>query len=274
MGQQMQTLTYYGDDSTKLQLDIFLPENDVLDAKRPVFLFVHGGGFASGDRASGHTISKYLATKGFVTASITYRLYMIDQSFSCDGVLSEKIKAIQYAANHIWLATKFLLDHSARYQIDASHFFLGGSSAGAEAILHAAYWDRSVMNWYPNKLDPDFKYSGLVSGAGAIMDLNMIREENALPSFFFHGNKDQLVPYATASHHYCPPNAPGWLMFFGSHSIHQHLVDIGKSSTLITYDKSGHEKAGILFYEEMHRIHQFLVDVHSGKTIQKHETIK
>jgi acetyl esterase/lipase len=258
--QQMQTLTYYEDDSTKLELDLFLPDTEVKPSSpKPVFLAVHGGGFANGDRSSGHTIAKYLASKGFVTASISYELYMKDKSFSCDGILSEKIKAIQYAVNDIWLATAFLLENASSYNIDAKQFFIGGSSAGAEAVLHAQYWDYEMMNWYANKkLPSDFSYAGVVSGAGAIMDLNLITENNVVPTFLFHGNKDKLVPYATAAHHYCPPNSSGWLMFFGSHSIYERIESLDTSATLVTYNGSGHEKAGYLFYQDMELIHNFL----------------
>lgn len=257
--QEMKPITYYEDDSTKLELDLFLPEKITSENPKPVFLFVHGGGFASGNRASGHSIAKYLAQKGFVTASISYELYMKDKSFSCDGILSEKIKAIQYSVNHIWLATAFMLENASEYNIDASNFFIGGSSAGAEAVLHAQYWDYERMNWYINKkLPSNFRYAGVVSGAGAIMDLNLITKQNAIPTFLFHGNKDRIVPYATAAHHYCPPNSPGWLMLFGSLSIYEHIENLDTSTTLVTYDGAGHEKSATLFFEDMELIHHFL----------------
>jgi|AntAceMinimDraft_1070359.scaffolds.fasta_scaffold17292_2 acetyl esterase/lipase len=275
-GQEMQTLTYYEDDSTKLELDIFLPETtkEMENTPKPVFLFVHGGGFTSGERSAGHTIAKYLATKGFVTVSISYELYMIGKSFSCDGILSEKVKAIQYSANHIWLATAFLVENAATYNIDTTNFFIGGSSAGAEAVLHAQYWNYEQMNWYDEKMPSDFRYAGVVSGAGAIMDLNLITEENAVPTFLFHGSCDKVVPYATAAHHYCPPNSPGWLMLFGSLSIYEHLSKMGESTSLATYCGGGHEKAGILFYENMELIHSFLVRAIQNEKVQEHHIFK
>lgn len=269
--QKMQTLTYYEDDSTKLELDLFLPDTEVKPSSpKPVFLFVHGGGFASGERSSGHTIAKYLASKGFITASISYELYMKDKSFSCDGILSEKIKAIQYAVNDIWLATAFLLENAQTYHIDTSKFFIGGSSAGAEAVLHAQYWNYEMMNWYANKkLPTEFRYAGVVSGAGAIMDLNLITDANVVPTFLFHGNNDKVVPYATAAHHYCPPNSPGWLMFFGSQSIYEHIEDLDTSTTLVTYNEAGHEKSALLFYENMELVHQFLVNAMNQVFLQE-----
>lgn len=271
--QQMKTLVYYEDDSTKLELDLFLPKQEN-EQKYPVVLFVHGGGFASGDRSSGHTFAKYLATKGIVSASISYELYMKDQSFSCDGILSEKIKAIQYAVNDLWLATTFLLNQQETFNINPDQFFIAGSSAGAETVLHAAYWDYEQINWYDQKLPNNFQYAGVISGAGAIMDLNLISSESALPTFLFHGTDDNLVPYGTAAHHFCAPDSPGWLMFFGSHSIYEHLLGLNKNTTLITFEQAGHEKSATLFFEELDLIHQFLLECIERKSVQKHIKMK
>jgi acetyl esterase/lipase len=269
--QSLQTLTYYENDSTHLELDLFIPDAKFEKKGRPVVLFVHGGGFSGGNKESGHTFSKYLASKGFITASISYELYMRDKSFSCDGILSEKIKAIQYAVNHLWLATAFILDQTEQLQINPKQIYIAGSSAGAETVLHAAYWDYDEMNWYERLLPENFKYSGVISGAGAIIDLNLIQSDNVLPTFLFHGDQDKLVPYATASHHYCPPNSPGWLMFFGSKSIYDHIIKLEKSTTLISYAGAGHEKSATLFFEDLNVIHQFLLETIEGKTIQHHQ---
>jgi poly(3-hydroxybutyrate) depolymerase len=271
--QKMTTLTYFQNDTLKLDLDLFLPEK-ASGEKLPLVLYVHGGGFSGGERQSGYDFCKYLAKNGYVTATITYTLYAKGKKFSCDGILSEKVKAFQYGANDLWLATSYFIKNSEKYNIDTSKIFIAGSSAGAESVLHAAFWDFKTMNLYENNSFPEnFKYAGIVSGAGAIMDLNLITDKNAIPMFFFHGNGDTTVPYGTAAHHYCKTNASGWLMLFGSYSIYNHVLGLDGPASLYTFCGGGHEYSGTLFEKDQQYILSFLNDVLAGKKVQSHTII-
>ncbi|MFW6370526.1 MAG: alpha/beta hydrolase, partial [Bacteroidota bacterium] len=160
------TYTYFEHDTLALELDLFLPDNPE-NEKLPLLIYVHGGGFSQGNRASGHNLCSFLADSGFAAASITYTLYMKGKSFSCDGILSEKVKAIQFAASQLYQATAFLIDMADNFNIDTSSVFIAGSSAGAETVLQAAFWDYGTMNLYANNLPAGFSYAGVVSGAGA-----------------------------------------------------------------------------------------------------------
>lgn len=268
--QKFTTLTYYQDDTLKLELDLFLPQGNA-PQKRALVLFEHGGGFSSGSRKSGHAFSEYLAQQGYASASISYTLYMKGRNYTCNGALPDKIKAFQYAANHFWLATAYFLQHAQKYQIDPSKIFLAGSSAGAEAALHAAFWNYKAMNLYPKTpLPSTFKYAGIVSGAGAIMDLNLITAQNMVPVLVFHGSADRTVPYATAAHHYCPSNSSNWLMLFGSLSIYEHLVRLNGSTTLYTYCGAAHSAGNELFNKTQQPVVDFLNQVLAGQKTQQH----
>ncbi len=205
---EFQTFTYYSNDSISLDLDLLLPEHPSTE-KGSLAIYVHGGGFSQGDKGGGHELARYLAGRGIACASITYTLYMEDKSFGCDGILSEKIRAIQIAAGQLWQATAFMIEQANLFHLDTSKIFIAGSSAGAETVLHAAHWDREQMQLFEPVLSPSFRYAGVISGAGAIMDLNLITRENMIPTMFFHGDADPLVPYGIAAHHYCPPDSPG-----------------------------------------------------------------
>jgi acetyl esterase/lipase len=257
--QDFSTYVYFEDDTTSLSLDLFLPEKPS-DSPAPLLVFVHGGGFSGGDRTGGHALGRALSKEGIACASISYTLYMEGrtQDWSCDGILPEKIKAIQLAANDLWLATDFLLHNAKKWNLDKEAIFIGGSSAGGETVLHAAYWDRQQMALKNHTLPAEFRYAGLVSGAGAIMDLNLITKENQLPSFLFHGDADPVVPYATAAHHYCPPNASGWLMLFGSGAVADHQEVLGGDFELITFAGGTHSFAGYFFGQKQEMIVEFI----------------
>lgn len=268
----METLTYFTNDTLSLQLDLFIPDQPVKQPM-PLLLYVHGGGFSGGDRTSGHTLCRFLASKGYAAATLSYTLYMKNKKFSCDGVLTEKIRAFRYAASDLWQATAFFVRKAKTYSIDPKQIFIAGSSAGGETVLHAALWDRKRMDLYKSDLPDGFRYAGLVSGAGAIMDLNLIRKDNQIPMLLFHGNGDRTVPYGAAAHHYCPTDASGWLMLFGSGSVYDKIVTLGGSAALYTYCGGGHEYSGTLFEQDLHPVWDFLTDVLAGTKFQSHTII-
>jgi predicted esterase len=270
--QEFKTVTYFANDSLKLEMDIFLPKTKGKE-KLPLLIHVHGGGFAMGERSSDHTITKQAAANGFVAANITYTLYMKGKSFSCDGKLPEKIKAIQIAANQLQEAVIYFLKNQSTYNIDPEKVFISGSSAGAETVLHAAFWDSKMMSMYPDKLPEGFKYAGVISGAGAIMDLNLITPENLVPVFFFHGSCDTTVPYGTAAHHYCPSNSPGWLMLFGSYSIYNHIIGLKGNTKLVTFCGGGHEYSAELFHKDPQQLIDFMKGVLKGEKQQSHTIV-
>ena len=272
--QKMTTITYFQNDTLKLDLDLFVPEN-ASKTKLPLMIYVHGGGFSGGERESGHSLSKYLANNGFASATITYTLYAKGKKFGCDGALPNKIKSFQFAANDLWLATSYFIKNSKKHNIDIDKIFVAGSSAGAEAVLHGAFWDFKTMNLYAkNTLPKDFKYAGLVSGAGAIMDLNLITKKNVIPMLYFHGSADTVVPYGTAAHHLCKTNSSNWLMLFGSNSIYNHALTLDGSASLYTYCGGGHEYSGTLFEKDQYYILHFLTDILAGKKVQNHTVFK
>ncbi len=270
--QKKTTVTYFQNDTLKLDLDLFVPDKKS-DTKLPLVIYVHGGGFSGGDRSAGEAFCKYLANNGFAAATISYTLYMKGKNFGCNGAIPEKIKAFQFGANDLWLATSFFIGNSQKYNLDASKIFIAGSSAGAETALHAAFWNVKTMAVYANVLPENFKYAGLISGAGAIMDLNLITAKNNIPTFLFHGSGDTVVPYGTAAHHFCKPNATNWLMLFGSYSIYNHLLSLNQSAALYTFCGGGHEFSNNLFVKDSHYLLSFLNEVLAGKKIQNHTMV-
>lgn len=241
-----ETHTYYSDDSTSLELDLFLP--DTFQENSPLFIFVHGGGFSGGKRSGGREICQFMADNGIPAATITYTLYMKGKSFGCDGILSEKVKAIQMAAYHTRIATDWFIKKANDIGIDTSKIFLGGSSAGAETVLQAAFWDRSSSNFFPDTLSSTFKYAGVISGAGALLDINMINEHTKMPVLCYHGTCDPLVPYHIAPHHYCSQISSGYMMMFGGLAIHERLSELNESTQLMSYCGEGHKHAGTAFH--------------------------
>lgn len=267
------TFIYFENDTVSLELDYFQPDSAGLHS--PLVIYVHGGGFSGGRRGDGHPFCRFLADNGIPTASIGYTLSMKGKSFSCDGILSEKVKAIQLAAHQTRIATQWFLENAGRFGIDSSKIFIGGSSAGAEAVLHAGFINRSEGGLFVDSLPTNFRYAGIISGAGALLDINMITPDNMIPLLSYHGTCDPLVPYHIAPHHYCSQIATGYMMMFGSLAIHERITSLDGSSQLMTYCNEGHKHAGTPFYgDETQTVLDFIQRTLEGEKFNIHRIFK
>jgi acetyl esterase/lipase len=78
-------------------LDVYSPKNDTLK-KRPLIVFVHGGGFVNGDKRTGYSrvVSENLSHRGFVVGSINYRLGVAEPK-SDVSYFEAMIRAVQDA---------------------------------------------------------------------------------------------------------------------------------------------------------------------------------
>lgn len=269
---RMSTHTYAEKPGDTLQLDVYLPEADP-ETQRPLVLYVHGGGFSGGQRNGEGTVyfCRSLAARGYTVATMSYTLVMMGQSFGCDQPAPEKIRTFRLTGQDVARATRFLIDRPTEFGIDPAQVVLAGSSAGAEAVLHAAYWPatRTVNN--ERLLPPDFRYAGVISMAGALVSLDWVTAESAIPTQFFHGTCDQLVPYGDAPHHYCSVGAPGYLPLYGAEAIVNKLRELGKPYYLYTVCQGGHEWASKPKTDNVAAITDFLYhDVLGGKQRQIH----
>jgi poly(3-hydroxybutyrate) depolymerase len=237
-----ETYTYATKDGENLKLDIYLPLNDA-DFERATIIYVHGGGFSSGQRDS-EKIQQFcnqLAGYGYVVASISYRLTRKDkpEAFGCNCAANDKLNTFIAAIQDVQDATFFLIQNRDQFGINPQKIILAGSSAGAEAVLNAAYLPPMCYGLDSGPVS----YAGVISMAGAIPDTVVIYDESAIPSMLFHGTDDNLVPYATAPHHFCKPGEPGYLILNGSYTIAQKLEKLNTPYWLHTTCGGAHELA-------------------------------
>lgn len=270
---QKSTHEYVVKDGVSLSLDVYQTDNS--DNKlRPVLVWVHGGGFSGGKRDNGMEVKlmETFAKQGYVGVSITYRLLRKGQAtgFSCDCPRSDKINVFRESALDTWDALHFIHANRAQFQIDPQKIIVGGSSAGAEAILNAVY----LRDWLfegPSKYDA-IQPAAVFSLAGAVVDARYIGVHNAVPGVFFHGTKDNLVPYATAPHHYCAPEKPGYIWLDGSATIAEQLKANDGAYLLYTYVDARHEISGVQF-DQLPRVFDFFESVFEGKLTKQEEVI-
>jgi acetyl esterase/lipase len=238
----VQTFTYATKQGQNLDLDYYSPFS-LSDTKRPLVIYVHGGGFSSGTRNSPKIVDfcNKLAQYGYNVASISYRLTRMGkpEGFGCDCPATEKMNTFQSAVEDLQDATFFLIENRESLAIDPQKIILAGSSAGAETVLNTAYQPPMCYGLDSGPVS----YAGVISMAGAIPDTLRIYNESAVPSLLFHGTCDNLVPFSSASHRHCQPDQQGYLPLFGSLSIAQRLRTLQVPHWLYISCGAGHEIA-------------------------------
>lgn len=254
------THVYAEKNGLPLALDVYQLEEELLKPGRTAVLYFHGGGFSEGSRSEIRYVqfAEKLARLGLIAIPCSYHLSMRGRSMSCDQQQSIKIAAFRSAAEDVWSATRFVLENAEAWGIHPERIILAGSSAGAEAIVNAAYWKEGDLGVEKRGLPPDFRYAGLLSMAGALLDITWITAENALPSLLFHGETDPLVPYGAASHHLCKPDQPGYLPLFGAGIIAQRLKALNKPYILVSGTEGGHGWADKPMFEHLDTIVDFM----------------
>ena len=225
-----------------LNMDIYRPYNDPMQA-RPFMVLVHGGSFLQGNKTDLEETCRAFARKGYVTASIQYRLGY--STFTPAGVVQTVIRATQDLKNAVRFLRKSVT-LSNPYQLHPDYAFVGGVSAGAITSLHAAYMDQ-LSEILPGQTIPsldslhnagqipgfDWRFKAVINIAGGIGDTNWIQPGD-VPVISLQGTDDAVVPYESGSF-------GGTLPLFGSLSIFERTQNLGIRSEIRPFEGAGHD---------------------------------
>ncbi len=109
-------IAYIKNGHERQKLDVYVPAN--AEAKLPLIVWIHGGGWRSGDKRRCPAL--YLLDKGYVVASINYRL-------SQDAVFPAQIQDCK-------AAIRYLKSHAEQFYIDPDRVGAWGASAGGHLV--------------------------------------------------------------------------------------------------------------------------------------------
>ncbi len=243
----------YKGDSTNLYLDVYSPYGDTA-ALRPMIVLAHGGSFVQGNRKSADmiTICKALAKRGYVVASIQYRLGV---SLSSGNTLEKEFQqAVWRGAQDGRAAIRFLRKHIAMgnaWKLDDAHFYSGGVSAGGVLALQAECLDLptevgalgldtvALGGIEGNSGNPGYNWrvKGIVSLCGAMGNVSWINNNKNISICNMHGDLDRTVPYKTDYFKFL--NSPVALLQ-GSFSVDSAARIQGMNTRLYTYKGADH----------------------------------
>lgn len=242
---------YYGVQQD-LKLDVYFPyQRNPQNIRYPLIIFVHGGGFVSGAKEAGEEFCRKMNDKGFVAVSIDYRLgWNLDTSDNCIGDSTQLKEAVYKSMQDLHAALRFLVVNAESYSIDPNNIFLAGSSAGAACILHTAYVTEDSANVFipgvTQKLGPlysagndiraSYTIKGLASMWGALYIPTVISLQSAIPTIFFHGEKDMIAPADEGKLYQCDNQ----MFVYGSKSLHRRMGQFNGISVAHIDPEGGH----------------------------------
>jgi dienelactone hydrolase len=213
-----ETIVYSVKDTTQLHLDKYVDTGVAYKGKRPVIIYVHGGGFTTGSRINALQIQycKHFTALGFVAIVIDYRLGIKNGIQPGEETI---MKAVSFASSDLIDATAFILTKANEWNIDTSKIIISGGSAGAITCLTAEY-DICSGGKFSSRLPKGFNYAGIISHAGCVIAQQdtLTWKKTPCPMLLMHGSKDQLVPFDTRS--------VSGDIYAGSNYIHNQFVKL------------------------------------------------
>ncbi len=262
----IETVTY--SDVHNLQMDIYTPVGDVC-SNRPLLIFAHGGTFIFGSKTNPTMVElcESFAKKGYVTASINYRLavdivglwnqftYYTDTQSAYEVVLN----AVTDGKAAIRYFRKDVAENGNTYGIDQNQIWGGGNSAGGVLFLHAAHVEsleefiepldpnratmaENIINSFDGGIEGDSgnagyssELAGAISLAGALHRSEYL-DINDVPSVFCHGDADGVVPYDCNGFQ----NNSNYDQLCGGGALHPEMESLGLVTDLLTFPNDPH----------------------------------
>jgi acetyl esterase/lipase len=131
-----ENVTYGKGGETELKLDIARPEGD---GPFPAIVFIHGGGWYQGNRQGYQAQIREAAGRGYVAATISYRLMKFDESKKETTTATDPFPAQIHDAK---AAVRWLRANAGKYHVDPKRIGVTGASAGGHLSLLVGLTDQ------------------------------------------------------------------------------------------------------------------------------------
>jgi len=208
-----------------LTLDIYTPNNE--SENRPLYMFIHGGGFVGGSKKQSQIINlaNYYTSRGWVFISIDYRLRdnngtvpqeWADFSLNLSNDVADQFLAIYPAQRDAKAAMRWIAANALTYNINTNYITVGGGSAGAITAIALGisnqedFRDEIDSNQDPTltstNLEQSYQVRTIIDLWGSKVALDGLEEifghhrfDSNDPSLFIaHGTEDPTVLFSSA----------------------------------------------------------------------------
>ena len=204
------------------KLDLYLPKERAKDAKLPLVIFVHGGGWAKGDKADprSNNIGEVLVSESYAVASINYKLAPEGL-----GNYHANLKAaFPQNVQDLKSAVRFFRKNADKYHLDPDRFALMGASAGAHLAVLAAYTQADV------KLEPtDDGHGDTSSAVRAVVGLYGAYDWESFQKKFIKTDEDKQLARQVSPKTWVDPRDPPTFLIHGTEDI---FVNVSQTELL------------------------------------------
>ena len=215
----------YGDKESN-KFDLYVPKDNSKE-NYGLIVYLHAGGFTSGDKSGDEEILKWLCSKGYVTAGINYTLRTNENNAS---VYSQSMEIKE--------AMPIVVEEAKKLGYNLNEMAIRGGSAGVTLAMLYAYRDANeypipvkmmfemvgpasffAEDWDVYGLDKNKEAAAGLFGVmlGSEIDKDVIGtdklqevmkpisayawvDENSVPSVIAYGKYDKVCPFKTARH--------------------------------------------------------------------------
>ena len=196
-------IEYKNVNGKSLQLDIYKPK---VKTKPGLLVFIHGGGWRTGKRSDYKVYTVAFAKKGYITATVSYRLLKDSPYPACAEDISDAIQ--------------WFYKHGEQYGYDPDRIALIGGSAGAHLALLGAYdWKKSQPVKDSSTVQNSPRHIKAVVDIYGPIDLTTSYAQNQIlvTSFMAHPYSEAPQIYKEASPiQYATKNAPPTMILHGT----------------------------------------------------------
>ncbi len=174
---EIKNISYVRYGKRVLQLDLYLPVSKI-DQARPALIFVHGGGWRSGYRTNFAPFAMAMAERGYVAATISYRL-------SGEAQYPAAIYDVK-------TAVRWLRANAKKYDVNPKQIAIAGGSAGGQ-IASLTGVTAGIF-----KFDPQAKKSSVSSDVQAIINIDGLSDFTS-EAARFHEDDPRKTPSAAGA---------------------------------------------------------------------------
>jgi len=215
--EEIKNIEYKNIGGKSLQIDLYKPKN--ISEVPPLLVFIHGGSWKSGQRSDYLVYLVDFAKKGYVTATVSYRLLKDSIYPACVEDITD--------------AVKWFYSNGEKYGYDADRIALIGGSAGAHLALLAAYgWGTPDINTDTTDI-PENKHNikAVVDIYGPVdLTTEYAKNQPSVKSFIGHSFNEapELYGQASPKQYLNKDNPPTMIL----HGTSDELVPIRQSDNL------------------------------------------